>query len=205
MRRGGKQRRLVHHGGGVEGLPGCEGVVAKQKPRRWRLGKASHRGVRRTSQARMPRAPAHCWCCRSEINGRSHAPQTLGVQLLLNSERQGTELRVWTLSTLSPLDRALQPSDCFGFRMFSGFPVFARPGMQFESHLGHRVSAGQRRFFGLWPCGHCTHPARGVVMTGVSHAVFVGGRSCGRVLPPFPVVSEGLLLTPSLRGLGAAT
>jgi hypothetical protein len=29
---------------------------------------------------------------------------------------------------------------------FRGFPVFARPGRQFESHLGHSVSAGQRLF-----------------------------------------------------------
>ncbi len=32
---------------------------------------------------------------------------------------------------------------------FRGFPVFTRAGMQFESHLGHSVSAGQKLFVGL--------------------------------------------------------
>jgi hypothetical protein len=52
------------------------------------------------------------------------------------------------MSTPFAPDWVEQPSDCFEFRMFLEFPVFARAGMQFESHLGHSVSAGQ----GLFVC-----------------------------------------------------
>ena len=41
------------------------------------------------------------------------------------------------MSTPFAPDWVEQPSDCFEFRMFLEFPVFARAGMQFESHLGH--------------------------------------------------------------------
>ena len=50
------------------------------------------------------------------------------------------------MSTPFAPDWVEQPSDCFEFRMFLEFPVFARAGMQFESHLGHSVSAVQRLF-----------------------------------------------------------
>lgn len=44
------------------------------------------------------------------------------------------------MSSLWITDWALQLPDWLGFRMCRGFPVFARIGMQFESHLGHVFS-----------------------------------------------------------------
>ena len=72
------------------------------------------------------------------------------------------------MSTPFAPDWVEQPSDCFEFRMFLEFPVFARAGMQFESHLGHVFSL----FRGLW-AAECVQisfygPLRG--------PIFVGGR-----------------------------
>jgi death-on-curing protein len=62
---------------------------------------------------------------------------------------QKGELRVWTcphsgLRIGSDVGRFGSDSACF-----REFPVFARPGRQFESHLGHSVSAGQKLFLRL--------------------------------------------------------
>lgn len=50
------------------------------------------------------------------------------------------------------------------------------------------------------------HPdgVRGSLMTGGSHAVFVGGRACGRILP-FLLSANFRLATPSLLGRVLAT
>ena len=56
---------------------------------------------------------------------------------------------VWTVSTLWVADSALPVPDWAGFGMFRGRPVFARVKMQFESDLGHSVSAGQQGFMAL--------------------------------------------------------
>jgi hypothetical protein len=58
---------------------------------------------------------------------------------------------------------------------FRDLPVFARVGMQFESHLGHVFSL----FRGLW-ASEC---AQTVHMRARSGALFVGGRRCDRVPP----------------------
>jgi hypothetical protein len=49
------------------------------------------------------------------------------------------------MSTLLSSDREVGGSDRFGFHMFSWVPCVAGPGIQFESHFGRSVFAGQ------WP------------------------------------------------------
>jgi hypothetical protein len=58
---------------------------------------------------------------------------------------------------------------------FREFPVFARAGIRFESHLGHSVSASQG-LLGLWPCTN-------LLLWALRGPIFVGGCRCGRILP----------------------
>lgn len=69
------------------------------------------------------------------------------------------------MSTLLASDRVVQTSDSFGFRTFPEFPVFTRPGRQFESHLRHRVFAVQSLFRRL-VCTKLTRPQSGSVQRG---------------------------------------
>ena len=51
------------------------------------------------------------------------------------------------MSTPFALDRTVKPAGLAPDSVvFADFPVFARAGMQFESHLGHSIPPRQRGF-----------------------------------------------------------
>ena len=103
-----------------------------------RRGGARHHDVRRFPAGGMP---------RSEVLIRSHA-RSGGLLFILERNRR----RSWQESGCA---QCAHPGlrigsywcrtrpDC---RCFGGSPVFAGSGTRFESHLGHSVSAGQKRF-----------------------------------------------------------
>jgi hypothetical protein len=59
------------------------------------------------------------------------------------------------------------------WRCLRGSPLFARPGVRFESHLGHVFSL----FSGLW-----TSECAQIVHLWAPSGAFLVGRCCGRVL-----------------------
>jgi hypothetical protein len=66
-----------------------------------------------------------------------------------NAVLTGASLAIWCVDNVNTTGLRTRPyigrtgSD---YLCFLEFPVFSRPGIQFESHLGHDVFPRQRRF-----------------------------------------------------------